>query len=288
MCRLTFYLGEPICMADLVTRPSNSLINQSTHARERPEPLNGDGFGVAWYEPQRPQPTLFRSKTPAWSNANLHELAEVASSHCILAHVRASTSGKFDVAEANCHPFRSGRYSFMHNGDVRGFSRIRRHLLAGLSDEAFSGIRGTTDTEHMFALAFDYLLQQDAEPSCELLAEALEHTIAQVHALVDQYAPGTHLYLNLILADGQHAAACRYSTDPDYIDTLYFNVGSRFQVIDDRCVMTNDDSDARSVLISSEPLDPDPAWQCVDRNALIMINADRSLKQRPVQLTVAD
>lgn len=40
MCRFTYYLGDEITVADLVTRPENSLIHQSTHARERPEPLN--------------------------------------------------------------------------------------------------------------------------------------------------------------------------------------------------------------------------------------------------------
>ncbi|MEM7052984.1 MAG: class II glutamine amidotransferase [Pseudomonadota bacterium] len=284
MCRLTFYLGEPICMADLVTRPSNSLINQSTHARERPEPLNGDGFGVAWYPEFRTEPTLFKSKTPAWSNANLHELAEVAHSTCILAHIRASTSGKFDVSEANCHPFRSGRFSFMHNGDVRGFSRIRRALLASLSDEAFAVIRGTTDTEHLFALAVDYLAQQSGESSCEMLANALEHTLKRVHELVAEHAAGTHLYLNLVLADGRHAAACRYSTDPNYIDSLYYNVGGKFQCVDGRCMMSPDRGDSRSVLISSEPLDADPSWQAVERNGFLMIDADRNLKQRQVRV----
>lgn len=56
MCRFTFYLGEEIGVADLVTRPENSLIHQSTHARERPEPLNGDGFGLVWYVPDDPEP----------------------------------------------------------------------------------------------------------------------------------------------------------------------------------------------------------------------------------------
>ena len=284
MCRLTFYLGEPICMADLVTRPSNSLIHQSTHARERPEPLNGDGFGVAWYPESRSEPTLFKSKTPAWSNANLHELAEVANSACILAHVRASTSGKFDVSEANCHPFRAGRYCFMHNGDVRGFKHIRRPLLQSLSDEAFQTIRGTTDSEHMFALAFDYLREREEPASCAMLANALEHTLRRVHALVAEHAEGTPLYLNLILSDGQNAAACRYSTDPDYIDSLYYNLGSQFHCLDGRCVMSADTGPARSILLSSEPLDADPAWQEVTRNGFVMIDAERNLTQRSVEI----
>ena len=60
MCRFTFYMGPPIRMSTLVTEPSNSLIHQSVHARQREEPLNGDGFGVAWYLPKlSPEPAVF-------------------------------------------------------------------------------------------------------------------------------------------------------------------------------------------------------------------------------------
>jgi hypothetical protein len=157
MCRFVFYMGPEVSLADLVTRPENSLINQSVRSRERPEPLNGDGFGLAWYVDGHDVPARFRSLTPAWSNANLDELARVTTSRCILAHVRAATSGSFEVAEANCHPFRRGRYSFMHNGHIPAFRRIRRPLMARLSDENFLAIRGTTDTEHVFALIAEFL-----------------------------------------------------------------------------------------------------------------------------------
>ncbi|MCK6439500.1 MAG: hypothetical protein L6Q71_04795, partial [Planctomycetes bacterium] len=43
MCRFLMYMGEPVSMASLVTEPENSLIKQSYMAKERPEPLNGDG-----------------------------------------------------------------------------------------------------------------------------------------------------------------------------------------------------------------------------------------------------
>ena len=39
MCRLVAYLGEPILAEDLITKPKNSLIHQSYHAREMAEPL---------------------------------------------------------------------------------------------------------------------------------------------------------------------------------------------------------------------------------------------------------
>ena len=62
----------------LLLEPSHSLIRQSTHAAEREEPLNGDGFGVAWYVPDlSPEPGVFHSVRPAWNNPNLFNLARV-------------------------------------------------------------------------------------------------------------------------------------------------------------------------------------------------------------------
>ena len=52
MCRFVAYSGLPLLLADLLYVPSDSLIRQSYHARERREPLNGDGFGVGWYVPE--------------------------------------------------------------------------------------------------------------------------------------------------------------------------------------------------------------------------------------------
>jgi len=132
MCRFTFYTGTPLRLSELLTEPEHSLINQSFQSEEREEPLNGDGFGLAWYVDGHTEPALFRSVTPAWSNCNLRELARVTVSHCALAHVRAATQG-LQVGEPNCQPFRRRQVAFMHNGDIGGFSSIRRALLDQLS-----------------------------------------------------------------------------------------------------------------------------------------------------------
>ena len=78
MWRFTLYLGPPMRVAALLFEPEHSLIRQSTHSRERSEPLNGDGFGLGWYVPEiGPEPAVFRSITPAWNNRNLASLAHV-------------------------------------------------------------------------------------------------------------------------------------------------------------------------------------------------------------------
>lgn len=280
MCRFTFYQGEEIPVADLVTRPENSLIHQSTHARERPEPLNGDGFGLVWYVPDDPEPARFRSLTPAWNNANLAELARVTHSRCIMAHVRAATSGRFDVAEDNCHPFRCGPFAFMHNGDIPAFQKIRRPLMENLSDAGFAAVRGNTDSEHMFALAMEHLRGHECDSSCELLAEALHATVTGIVELLAAHAPGTHAYLNLVLADGRNAAACRFSTDDNYIDSLYLNQGEGYRCENGVCYMAEPADSARAVLISSEPLNAGPDWKPIERNHVALVSSDCSVSFR--------
>jgi predicted glutamine amidotransferase len=159
MCRFTLYLGPPVRLSTLLVEPAHSLILQSYRSAERAEPLNGDGFGVGWYQPElEERPGLFRSVSPAWNDRNLASLARVVSSPCVLAHVRAATKG-MEVSETNCHPFQHGRYLFMHNGSVGSFHEVRRALLQELTDPAFDLIRGSSDTEHLFALFVDELLR---------------------------------------------------------------------------------------------------------------------------------
>ncbi len=105
MCRFTFYMGKPLQLSALITEPSNSIIHQSFHSHEREEPLNGDGFGLAWYVKGHSEAALFKSISPAWNNSNLIDIARVTTSSCILAHVRAATQ-QLEVSETNCHPFR--------------------------------------------------------------------------------------------------------------------------------------------------------------------------------------
>jgi predicted glutamine amidotransferase len=286
MCRFTFYKGKPLALSALLTEPEHSLIHQSFEAREREEPLNGDGFGVAWYTAGHVEPALFRSVTPAWSNQNLRELARVTESHCVLAHVRAATQG-LQVGEPNCHPFRRDQLAFMHNGDIGGFSAIRRHLLGLLSDQAFDGIRGTTDSEHFFALLGDELAREPGPLNTRRMADAFNRTLSQVLALVRRHAPGEHLYLNAVVTDGDYAVACRYTTDePGNADSLYTNRGRRYVCEDGVCRMLDPgEVNGSAVMVSSEPLSGDSGWESVPVNYLVRIEPDLMLATEPIGVT---
>lgn len=105
MCRFVLYLGSEITLDVLTTRPTNSIIHQSFHSHLREEPLNGDGFGIAWYVPDvSPEPAQFRSIQPAWNNVNLLHLARVCRSSVVLAHVRAFGTIGYEPTDDRASP----------------------------------------------------------------------------------------------------------------------------------------------------------------------------------------
>ena len=284
MCRFTYYQGTPIVIGSLITQPEHSLVNQSFQSAEREEPLNGDGFGLAWYDHGvSEEPALFKSVSPAWSNHNLQELARIVHSSCIMAHVRAATQGLI-VSEVNCHPFKWGKYAFMHNGDIGGFEHIRRPLLNMLSDEAFGHIKGNTDTEHFFGLVIDELIQLKHLEAWDRLPTAMIKAIKKVLALITEHARGAHSYINMVLTDGHLAVVVRLSTDPDYADSLYYNLGKKYVCEGNVCYMRDPGHHEKAVVISSEPLSTDPGWETVPVNSMMLIQEGRIRDQMQIRL----
>lgn len=284
MCRCVLYMGPEITLDVLTTRPTNSIINQSVHSRLRKEPLNGDGFGMAWYVPEvSAEPAQFRSIQPAWNNVNLLHLARVCRSSVILAHVRAATLGT-GVSEANCHPFTSGRFAFMHNGSASGFPQLKRQLSQRLSDEVYSSIRGTTDSEHLFGLFLDHLSRTQSANETEAMANALEATIGEVVALTSKVGGSGESYVNLAVSDGTRAVVSRYATGDAKSPSLYTATGSQCVCEEGMCRMLQDGERASTVIVASEPLNDEPGWEPVPHNHLLLVYPDRSMRLRAYRM----
>jgi len=268
MCRFVVYLGPEITVSSLVTDPSHSLINQSFNAEEREEPLNGDGFGVAWYAHALTEtPALFKDISPAWSNANLLSVARVVRSTCILAHVRAA-SGGLPVTQLNCHPFVWQELAFMHNGDLGGFREMRRAIIDRLSDEAFAWVKGSTDSEHIFALFIDEYAKTPGEGASKLEA-ALRATIRTLQELRAGLKLPTDAFLNLAITDGHAAVVSRIASPGEDPESLYYIGGRQYDCVDGVCMMRPGTSAA--VVVASERLSNDEGWAPVPANHLLMI-----------------
>ncbi len=181
MCRWLAYSGSPIRLEELLVKRDRSLIDQSLHSRLGATTTNGDGFGVGWYD-DGGTPRLYRSTHPAWNDRNLKELAAGVSSPLFFAHIRASTGTA--IQETNTHPFRHGRWLWMHNGLIREFAGMRRELLAAVDDSLFASIEGTTDSETMFFLALTFGLEDDPVSAVAKMVGFVEDT-GRKHGVAD-------------------------------------------------------------------------------------------------------
>jgi glutamine amidotransferase len=276
MCRFICYRGPEILLADLLYRPANSLIRQSFHAKERTEPLNGDGFGVGWYTPHiTSTPCVFASLTPAWSNQNLRQISEHVKSGCFFAHVRAASPG-MRVSEANCHPFQYGRFLWMHNGIIRDFWRIKRRLRASLPDHFYHHIEGTTDSEHAFAVFLNLLGDTERICSAREIGQALVETIAQLERWTAETGFSGPSYYNFAVTDGRSVAAVRYVSDPTVEpQSLYHSTGGKYECSDSVCKFCQCDASEKTVIIASERLTAEANdWFRVAPNHVLTIEPD--------------
>lgn len=255
MCRWAAYLGPEVYLEDIISSPCHSLVAQSHDAHEAKTRTNGDGFGVAWYG-QRTEPGLYRDILPAWSDANLQSLARQIRSRLFLAHVRASTGGL--TSRSNCHPFISGRWSFMHNGQIGHFDRLRRRLEQHLCDDIYGQKHGSTDSELIFLLMLENGLDQDP-------AAALQRTVAVIVNEALQAGLSPFLRLTAAFSDGSRLYAIRYATDA-FAPTLY----------------TATLSPASGVCVVSEPLDGDVAnWMAVPLNSFVTVSRSDRISIEP-------
>jgi predicted glutamine amidotransferase len=267
------YLGPETRLSSLVVEPKHSLIRQSVHSEEREEPLNGDGFGIGWYASDvSAEPAVFRSITPAWNNRNLHNLARVVASDCVLAHVRAATQSS-GVNEANCHPFRWRQYLCMHNGDVGDFRLVRRKLLASVCDEAFGNVYGSTDSEHFFALFIDSLLALKEPDPALRMARALARSISRALELVQAAGAGGTSYLNIAISDGERAVVSRFTDAVGEVpESLYYFAGQLYPDVGASARRKG----SQAVTVSSERLTSDPGWVEVPPGQIIVLRRDRA------------
>jgi predicted glutamine amidotransferase len=192
-----------VVVDELLFKSQHGLIDQSLHSRLGAETTNGDGFGLGWYG-AGDGPGVYHSVAPAWGDANLRELAAHIESPLFLAHVRA-TSGTA-IQETNCHPFRHGRWLFVHNGVVAEFHAMRRELMLEVDPALFADIQGSTDSEVLFHLALTFGLEDHP-------VAALERTIGLVEATAERHGIENAVQASIGVSDGERLWAVRYSTE---------------------------------------------------------------------------
>jgi predicted glutamine amidotransferase len=272
MCRWNAYVGEPLLMGELLYRTQHGLIDESLHSRMGAETTNGDGFGVGWYGvDDRTVPARYRSVNPAWNDFNMRELGDHIHTPLFLAHIRAAIGSP--VQQSNCHPFRHGRWLFVHNGFIAGLPALRRDLTLAVDPSLFNGIAGSTDSELVFYLALTFGLEQDPLGAMEQ-AVGLVETKAREKDVEDP-VQGT-----FGISDGERLWAIRYSSQHDS-RTLFVSADvDALQQLHPENERLQQLSEGDRVVVS-EPLgDLAGAWLEVPESTALEV-ADGALQQRP-------
>ena len=262
MCRWLAYSGSPVMLEELLFTPLHSLIDQSLHSRFGATTTNGDGFGLGWYG-VGDTPGVFHGVEPAWNDRNLRDLARHLESQLVFAHIRASTGTA--IQQTNCHPFRFGRWLWMHNGSIADFPTVKRDLALAVDPSLFPLIEGSTDSELFFFLALTFGLQEDPQHAVERAVGFIEET---GHRQGVEYP----IQMTVATTDGSSMWALRYSSEGNsrslFSSTAVDVLREQYP---DNPVLHRLSSDTR--LVVSEPLgDLAGAWNEVPESTCVIVH----------------
>ncbi len=133
-------------------------------------------------------------------------------------HSRNPTVGT--VRSENIHPFRFKDWTFVHNGTIGGFEGIREQMCHSMPPFILRGIRGDTDSEHIFHLFLSFIydagLLGRPDPGIALIRDALSRAIATVDELSarDGIAPSKGSFM---VSDGYSMVALSRGVPVDYL-----------------------------------------------------------------------
>src|SRR6266571_2081739 len=253
-----------------VPRPS---LPRRAGAARRPAVPARLGAGAPGLHAEDAEPAQPRGVRPAGVGPGL------ARAGCVLAHVRGvAYSTAVEISLQNVHPFQFDGlpWALAHNGDLAGIADMKPQLAPHVKPELLSRIRGTTDSEWIYAL-FISQLQQPSEPADEAAVfEAIEKTLAVLRKARERLGIALSSSVNLFIANGSQLAAVRYcfdfgcyrTDDPARVHeanlsylSLWYTLGRDYGLHDGEWKMTDGAERADSIIVASEPLTRDTsAW----------------------------
>jgi glutamine amidotransferase len=290
MCRALAYLGQPVLLDNLLYQPDSALVKQSFMPKML-HLLNLAGFGMkAWDRgsPDPHKPYSYASTALPVFDRNLKALAEKIRPTCVLGHVRGvAYNTEVEISLQNVHPFQfpGVRLALAHNGDLARFSEMKPHLLDSMRPEITNLIRGTTDSEWIYALIVSQLADPRGAGAADDLVRAVDQAFAIIRKVRAQLGIATSSSVNLFLTTGEQIAAVRYcfdfgcykTEDPAKVHeanltflSLWYTSGSEYGYHDGEWKMTGGADTADSIMIASEPLTRDTTtWLEVPEYSMI-------------------
>jgi predicted glutamine amidotransferase len=277
MCRALLYLGEPVLLDNLLFQPDSALVRQS-YMPKMLHMLNLAGFGMRAWDPASREPAApfsYASDALPVFDRNLKNLATKVAARCVLAHVRGvAYSTQVEISLQNVHPFQFPGIplALAHNGDLARFAELRPRLAAHVRPDIAAQVRGTTDSEWIYALLLSQLDDPRRAPAGEALVQAIARTLAIIREERARLGIDVSSSVNLFVTDGRQVAAVRYcfdfgrypTADPARVHeanmnylSLWYTAGSGYGLHEGEWKMTGGAERADSILIASEPLTRD-------------------------------
>jgi len=284
--------------------------------------FNADGLGVAWYSTTReeygdcdgPRPTLYKIVRQPLLDPNFHSICENTATKALFAHIRFA-SGSTAITEVNNHPFTLGRWSFMHNGSISEFQKIKRAMAAASSDKLYEEfVKGTTDSEHLAALVFSYMAAETGDWGLEedhdirFVKKCVEKAISKVIAIQKEILPQRGLplpveasSLNLALTSGTQLLTIRFRNHPtEQPPSLYYSTtagvvlnrkypghpnGANLESVGK--VQFKEEEHGDHLIVASEPSTYDQKhWELVGKNECVYVGTDMKLVKEKLDVVL--
>jgi glutamine amidotransferase len=254
------------------------------------------GFGMAAWSEQfcaAEKPMLFKSITLPFYDKNLENIAAQIKGECILAHVRGlpyegdQMGMRNVISQQNLHPFLFEHTNVVlaHNGALSHLDVLKPALMTEIKPQYFSQIKGSTDTEWLYALFLSRL--PSFAPTLREMIQAVFESFDILRIIRSDKNVYSFSPINLFITDGQRLIAVRYVIDyghyiPGVVDahldyhSLWYTLGEAYTQKDGHYEMRGYPAKS-SIIVSSEPLTIDPSsWIKVPEYSLLAVERNEN------------
>lgn len=183
MCRLFGYVAsQPLSVMDLLGRDEFRAFTDLAA-------VHGDGWGMAWLDPEDHTLRSMTSPASAATDPDYERLAGRQLGCAGIVHLRWATPG-LGVTPENTHPFVRDGYAFAHNGHIFPAERLDRLL----EPQVRADLRGTTDSERYFRFVLQCIAEcGDDERGLRLALGVLTREFPEASLNAFLLTP-THMY----------------------------------------------------------------------------------------------
>jgi glutamine amidotransferase len=304
MCRVIAYMGKTTKMHPFTHDSYNSLIKQSTKPQLMSHSLNLSGNGIAGWRSDKKTlrgPILYRSKTLPMFDENLEMVARMIDLDCFIAHIRGGPLNTGTVlSDQNAHPFfyPNAGFALAHNGGLRAESLEKeQHLFNALAKEIhpvwFKQMRGTTDSEYIYALILTILDKFKDKKSMESVQKATCEALLKIKKIREKFKITEASPVNLFISNGEFIIIIRYTynfgefsgrINPSNMTfySLWYTYGDSFIDVDGGYHMIPGKSN--SICFASEPLSKNiRTWLEVPEYSMMSV-----VRGAPIKMKVQD